>query len=67
MASDSLKLPQMAFKWHLENPGGLRYFVESLLTKLSELDFHGFSIKFLLGSDHFGALAGRSSIFIDFQ
>ena len=30
------------------------------------LDFHRFSIKFLLETDHFGALAGRGSIFIDF-
>ena len=31
------------------------------------LDFHSWSIKFFLESDHFGALAGRGSIFIDFQ
>ena len=31
------------------------------------IDFHWFSIKFLWGADHFGALAGWVSIFIDFQ
>ena len=33
---------------------------------LAGVDFHRFSIKFLLESDHFGVLAGWCLIFIDF-
>ena len=35
--------------------------------KASLLDFHRSSIKFVLKTYHFGALAGQGSIFIDFQ
>ena len=38
----------------------------AIAVAVAVMDYHLFSIKFLLESDHFGALAGWGSMFIDF-